>query len=66
MSAKFILHTLKGYIMLYIITKFRDSEFSQSEVKVGGSFASPPEYSEARSKKPTQNMVKKIFLVCYN
>ena len=52
--------------MLYIITKFRDSEFSQSEVKVGGSFASPPEHSEARSKKPTQNMVKKIFLVCYN
>ena len=34
MSAKFLLYILEVYIMGYIITKFRDSNFSRSEIKV--------------------------------
>ena len=36
--AQIILHILKTYMMLYIISKFRDSSFSQEE---GGSGAGP-------------------------
>ena len=47
---------------VYVITKFRDSSFSQSEVKVGGgggrgSFA--PHYLKTKAIKPNQNRVKR-------
>ena len=38
--------------MVCIVTKYNDSSFSQSEMKVGASFAPHPETS---SKKSTQN-----------
>ena len=64
MLIKIFLYILKAHTMLYIITKFRDSRFSQSEVKAEGrQFCPPPKKTKTktkkpRSKKPTQNRVK--------
>ena len=52
MSAKIFLCNLNAYIMLYVITKLRDSSFSQSEVKID-----PPSHTKARFKKPTQSRI---------
>ena len=45
------LYILKAYMMVYIITKFRDSSFFQSEVKV----------DRAASVLPPKNEVKKAY-----
>ena len=54
MSAKFFLYIVKTCFMVYIITKFRYSSSSYSEIKVGGgegrSFA--PIHPKIKSKKP--------------
>ena len=42
-------------MIVYIITRFCESNFSQSEVKLGGFFRPHPKTS---SKKPNQNWVK--------
>ena len=43
---------------VYVITKFRDSSFSQSEVKVGGAGQFCPHYLKTKAIKPNQNRVK--------
>ena len=52
MSAKIFLYNLNGYIVLYVITKLRESSFSQSNVKID-----PPSHTKARFKKPTQSRI---------
>ena len=49
------LYILKAYMMVHIIKKFRDSSFSQSEVKL---WSSQP---KTQSKNPSQNRVKKAI-----
>ena len=44
-------------MMVYIITEFRDSSLSQSEVKVGGDWFCHPLHPKTSSKKPTQDRV---------
>ena len=45
-------------MMVYIVTKYNDSSFSQSEIKVGGNF---PPHQETSSKKSTQNKNDIVF-----
>ena len=56
--SKNILYILKAYVMVYIITNYRDSSISlEVKVVVGDSFALAPTLRQG-PKKLTQNRVK--------
>ena len=64
MSAKTFPNILKAYMMKNVITKFRSSSFSQSEVKVGrGVRLLPPTPPKNEVQKAHSELVLKRFQI---
>ena len=52
MPAKMFQYILKVYMMVYLITKFRDCSFSQSKDKVAGEVLARPTENEVQKDHP--------------